>query len=359
MDPSLTTALDTVGIGEVTFKIPWEPLKPGPVGEYLEVMDLDPASKSFYKPVDLDAPVLLAQDGLPPSEGVPQFHQQMAYAVSRLTIENFEQALGRKTLWRPGRQQGKRQGRLFIPQLRIYPHALREANAYYSPDKIALLFGYFNAEDDNPANSCRGKGIHMPFARYRPHETTHASSRRHAPPVHRRRANPDVLAFHEGFADMRCDVAALHFSRDSGCPEIAAARDILANHQNSSDSGCPVRSRHRSCAVRYARPSARGISVWTRKEPEPENIRKRRWNPTIAAQFSSPPFSTPFSPSMSGAPLTCFGSPPAAAGILRQGAIHPDLVGAWPARPARPRSHVLTMCIRAPRLLPAGGHHLR
>ena len=35
----------------------------------------------------------------------------------------------------------------FVRKLRIYPHALREANAYYDPDKIALLFGYFRAAD--------------------------------------------------------------------------------------------------------------------------------------------------------------------------------------------------------------------
>ena len=33
----------------------------------------------------------------------------------------------------------------FVRRLRIYAHALRERNAYYSPDKKALLFGYFPA----------------------------------------------------------------------------------------------------------------------------------------------------------------------------------------------------------------------
>jgi len=34
----------------------------------------------------------------------------------------------------------------YVHRLRIYPHALRDANAYYSPEKKALLFGYFEAD---------------------------------------------------------------------------------------------------------------------------------------------------------------------------------------------------------------------
>ena len=55
-DPSLATQLETALVSEITFKVPWEPLEPGPVGEYLEVVDFDPASGCFYAPVDLDHP---------------------------------------------------------------------------------------------------------------------------------------------------------------------------------------------------------------------------------------------------------------------------------------------------------------
>jgi len=114
---------ETAPISEVTISVPWEPLKPGPSGEYLHVIDVDPASGCFYEPVNLDDPALLAQSGLPLSEGTPQFHQQMVYAVSRLTINNFEHALGRKTLWRPIRDpdKGPNDDSVFVPQLRIYP----------------------------------------------------------------------------------------------------------------------------------------------------------------------------------------------------------------------------------------------
>ena len=102
VDPSFATRLDAVGVSQVTYRLPWEPLEAGPVGEYLEVIDIDPASDCFYEAVCLDDPVLLAQDGLAPSEGTPQFHQQMVYSVCSLTIHNFERGLGRKVLWRPG-----------------------------------------------------------------------------------------------------------------------------------------------------------------------------------------------------------------------------------------------------------------
>ena len=69
--------------------------EPGPVGEYVEVVDVDPASGVFYYPVELDHPHLLAKDGLSPSESNPQFHQQMVYAVAMTTIQHFERALGR------------------------------------------------------------------------------------------------------------------------------------------------------------------------------------------------------------------------------------------------------------------------
>jgi hypothetical protein len=92
-DPSLGTRLETYGINEATVEVPWEKLEPGPVGEYIELIDVDPASGCCYAPVDLNHPYVLTQNGLAPSERNPQFHQQMAYAVAMRTIERFEQAL--------------------------------------------------------------------------------------------------------------------------------------------------------------------------------------------------------------------------------------------------------------------------
>src|SRR5215510_14439086 len=90
-DPSLSVQLDTALVKEAVFKIRYEEaIQPGPIVDYLEVVDFDPASNCFHAPVDLSDPYILAQDGFLPSESNPQFHQQMVYAVAMTTIQNFE-----------------------------------------------------------------------------------------------------------------------------------------------------------------------------------------------------------------------------------------------------------------------------
>src|SRR6516165_5656364 len=211
-DPSLAQRLKTIAIQEIIIPVRWEfdrqvgKLPPGPVGEYIEVVDVDPASGVVYPPVDLDNPAPLAQDGLPPSEGNPQFHQQMVYTVAMATIERFEQALGRVALWAPSQvtPRDNPEGQWkheFVRRLRIYPHALRDQNAYYSPDKKAILFGYFPVRT-NDARNTPGTTVfaclsHDVIA----HEVTHAL----LDGVHPRfneQSNPDVPAFHEAFADI-------------------------------------------------------------------------------------------------------------------------------------------------------------
>jgi hypothetical protein len=202
-DPLAGTKLETLAINETTIPVRWESLDPGPVGEYLEVVDIDPASGFAYAPIDLNQPAPLSQRGLRPSEANPQFHQQMVYAVAMKTISHFEQALGRVALWAP-RIVRKRTGveSYFVRRLRIYPHALREANAYYSPEKHALLFGYFRASESDPGENLPGQTVFCCLSHdIVAHETTHAL----LDGLHRRFREPtnaDVLAFHEAFADI-------------------------------------------------------------------------------------------------------------------------------------------------------------
>lgn len=204
-DPSLGAELETYALNETTVEITWEDgLKPGPVGEYLEVVDIDPASGCAYAPVDLNAPELLSQDGLRPSESDPRFHQQMVYAVAMRTIRAFEKALGRAALWAPRLVRdadGKVEREEYVQRLRIHPHALRIPNAYYSPERMALLFGYFPATTEAAATVPGGMVFACLSHDIVAHETSHAL----LDGLHRRyreNTNLDMLAFHEAFADI-------------------------------------------------------------------------------------------------------------------------------------------------------------
>jgi hypothetical protein len=349
VDPSLATTLDTVGISEVTFRLPWEKLAPGPVGEYLEVIDVDPASGFFYQPVDLDDPMLLAQDGLPPSEGVPQFHQQMVYAIASQTIRNFELALGRRALWRPGPPPAganPKDDSHFVPRLRVYPHALREANAFYSPDKIALLFGYFEALDDNPADHLPGGRVFTCLSHdIVAHETTHAL----LDGMHRRfllPSNRDVLAFHEGFAD--CVAMLQHFTfPELVSHQIATTRGAIDTQENllvqlASQFGQATGQRS---ALRDAIGQRHG-DRWTLRAPDPKEYEHvlephDRGRILVAAVFDA--FLSIYKRRTADLlRLATEGS-----GILRPGAIHPDLVTRLANEAAKSAQHVLNMCIRA------------
>jgi hypothetical protein len=201
-DPQTASRLGSVDYAFATISLPWgtakqDELQPGPVNDYVEVIDVDPASRQFYDPVDLNDPYLLAQDGLTPSEGNPQFHQQMAFAVAMKIINIFERALGRKVIWAPHWNPARNTYEP-VDKLRIYPHALREANAYYSMAKRALLFGYFRSTNASAGASWIFTALSHDIVA---HETTHAV----LDGLHRRYAEAtsvDSLAFHEAFADI-------------------------------------------------------------------------------------------------------------------------------------------------------------
>ena len=225
-DPLLGYNPDFLQINETTLDIPWEELQPGPVGEYVEVVDVDPSSGCCYAPVDLNHPAALSQAGLQPSESNPRFHQQMVYAVAMKTIGYFEHALGRVALWAPRfdrESDTTRPKERYVRRLRIYPHALREANSFYSPQKKALLLGYFPASETDPDENLPGGMVFCSLSHdIIAHETTHAL----LDGLHRyfqEPTNEDMLAFHEAFAD----IVALfqHFT----VPE--ALRDQIARTQ--------------------------------------------------------------------------------------------------------------------------------
>jgi hypothetical protein len=347
-DPSLTTRLDTVAINQLTLAVAWEKLEPGPVGEYLEIVDVDPASDAAYPPVNLDDPYLLAQDGLAPSEGDPRFHQQMLYAVAMITIQRFEEALGRRVLWSvPHQAQAGVDRYKYVQRLRIYPHALREANAYYSPEKKALLFGYFNATPRQAAASLPGGLVftclsHDVIA----HEVTHAlldgMHRRFAEP-----SNPDVLAFHEAFADL---VALLqHFSYPEVLRhQLARTRGDLASQnllgELAQEFGQAVGSHG---ALRDALGRHNPITnTWQPIIPDPLALSHAtephaRGSILVAAVFGA------FLHIYQTRTADLLRIATAGTGILPAGALHPDLINRLAQEAASAARHVLRMCIRA------------
>ena len=55
-DPSVSSQYETESLGEITIQVRWEDVAAGPVGEYIEVVDVDPASGFSYKPVNREFP---------------------------------------------------------------------------------------------------------------------------------------------------------------------------------------------------------------------------------------------------------------------------------------------------------------
>jgi hypothetical protein len=341
-DPSLDWQLDTAVINQMVLRVPWEDLTVGPVGEYLEVVDVDPASDCCYAPVDLDHPYLLAESGLDPDEGDPQFHQQMVYAVAMTTIRNFERALGRRALWS---QADHAQGFQFVRRLRIYPHAMRDANAYYDSNRKALLFGYFPAAAEGhnlPGGIVFTCLSHDVVA----HETTHAL----LDGLHRRFIEPtnvDSKAFHEGFAD----IVALfqHFSLPAALrDQIRKARGDLASQ---SLLGQLAQQLGQAVGQYGALRDALGevdpaTKQWRPKEPNPADLASlrephARGSILVAAVFDA--FLSMYKSRI--ADLLRIAT--AGSGVLPQGDINPDLVDRLAGEAASTARHVLIMCIRA------------
>jgi len=188
----------------MTASVRYEKLEPGPVGDRFAVIDYDGTNKTFYKPIDLNDPRLLVGGGLAPSETDPRFHQQMVYAVASETLQRFEFALGRRIHWARARKvddaipvlQGSSR------RLNLFPHAMCQANAFYSPDAHGILFGYFKAARTQQGRNLPGQNVFTCLSHdIIAHETTHAI-------VDGIRGffmeptNIDVPAFHEAFADL-------------------------------------------------------------------------------------------------------------------------------------------------------------
>jgi hypothetical protein len=312
----------------ITVDVPFEELLPGPVSDRLQIIDYDTANDRYYPPLDLNDVNVALADGVEPSESDPRFHQQMVYAVARRVLENFDTALGRVIRFRRGRR------------LRIFPHALSIANAFYDPKLTALLFGYFRTSSENTTVglprqlvfSCLSHDIIA-------HEMTHALVDR-LRPLFIEPTNVDVAAFHEGFSDI---VAILqHFSFPTVLREFCQT-----TRSDLRDAGPMV-----ELAREFGYATGGGEALRTAiGKPDPALYRTEfephdRGALLVAAVFGT--FFEIYQSRIKDLMRIATGG----TGELPPGDIHPDLANRVAGEAARTAQSLLLMCIRAFEYLP-------
>ena len=157
------------GGNHLILRVPFEQLKPGPVGSRVAVDDEDLEGNRLHPPVDLDHPDVVRNGGIEPSDSNPHFHQQMVYAVISHLLRTFDRALGRQMRFRAA------------GTARREPADGAAARHQGAPTRtttlwrVALAFGQFNALKSStgrnipgqPVYTCLSHGIVV-------HETTHA-----------------------------------------------------------------------------------------------------------------------------------------------------------------------------------------
>ncbi len=170
-----------------TIDVPAEDLRVGPMGYRVQVADYDATRRVFHGSHTLPESIVKEpkawRDGDPSIQRDFRFHAQNAYALVMKTLARFEFALGRRIPWS-----------FDTHQLKIAPHGMADANAFYSPEVEGLVFGYFTGTSGGQVFTCLSHDIIV-------HETTHALldalRERYMDP-----STPDQGAFHEGFADV-------------------------------------------------------------------------------------------------------------------------------------------------------------
>jgi hypothetical protein len=308
--------------------VPYEHLAAGPSGRLVEVIDFDGARQCFYEPVDLNDPDILRNHGIDLTETDPRFHQQMVYAIVMRVLESFERGLGRPFRWR-GDQR-----------LRVYPHALESANAYFDEELFALLFGTFNADLENPGPNLPGQRVFTCLSHdIVAHECTHAVIKR-LRPHYSTPTNPDVLAFHEGFADVMAILQ--HFTY----PEIVAEQVAVTRAKLDSPNSLLLLASQFGFALGDNAALRTGLTKPTTADYLASEEEHDRGSVLSSAIFGG--FLRSWRESI--ADLVRLAT--AGSGILRPGALHPDLVDRVAAAAGATATRVSNMCVRAFDYLP-------
>jgi hypothetical protein len=184
-DPSILRRDGTILMARA--EVPAEELIPGPTGYRVQVVDFDATSGTFHGRWELprqyeDEPEAW-QKGLPDVLTDYRFHAQNVYALVMRTLARFEFALGRRIGWSFG-----------MHQLKVAPHGMVDANAFYAREAEGLILGHFCGRGGQPIATALSHDVVV-------HETTHALidalHERYLDP-----SGPDQAAFHEGFADI-------------------------------------------------------------------------------------------------------------------------------------------------------------
>lgn len=314
----------------ITIEIQNEEVTEGPVGSRIEVIDYDGANDCFYPPVNLNDRDILMLNGLEPTESDPRFHQQMVYAIAMRTLENFERALGRRIeFYKKG--IGNR--------LRLFPHAFYGANAYFDSDLNAILFGYFCADPKDPGPNLPGQIVFTCLSHdIIVHEFTHAV-------VNRLRkyfiepTNPDVLAFHEGFAD----IVALfqHFTFQD-----FLTQEIQKTHGNINTGKSLIELAQQFGYATGSNQALRSaINVGSDNKPKrlsPSMLEVHERGSILVAAVFEAFFNTYQQRIQDLIRIATVGT-----GVLPLGYMHPDLVNRVAKEATRTAQSVLNMCIRA------------
>ncbi|HEU4884446.1 MAG TPA: hypothetical protein VFT45_19470 [Longimicrobium sp.] len=198
LDPAVSTQEGAVA----TVDVPYEPLEPGPVGDFFKVKPRG----DLTEVIDLEDPTLLLTSGRSPSPTDPRFHMQMVYAVCSVVYATFRAALGRHVAWAFEPPAGSdRRG-----QLTLVPHVADLSGASYQRGSGELLFGIETTADDVIGRIIPGKDVFACVSHdVITHEVTHAlldGLRAHF----LERTSAEIQGFHEGFADVIA--LLLHFS---------------------------------------------------------------------------------------------------------------------------------------------------
>jgi hypothetical protein len=184
-DPSVKDAKGRILMASI--RVPPDVLLPGPIGYRVQIVDYDATEARFHGAHAL--PETFEDEPNAWGEGRSailadyRFHAQNVYALVMKTLARFEHALGRRISWS-----------FQTHQLKVAPHGMLDANAFYTPTDEGLVFGYFPGRSGETVYTCLSHDVVV-------HETVHALldalRERFLDP-----SSPDQAAFHEGFADV-------------------------------------------------------------------------------------------------------------------------------------------------------------